>query len=150
MIRKDHYKRLQKGTGVDGSAMKSLKPSTVAAKGHSKILVDTEQMRNLEIKEATKSSQAVELHPGRIRKYKGTNVTMADVGGFHQSGTGPYTIVPRKKKFLRFKTKSGVVFTKKVNHPGLPQREWFGISEDAEKEAMKYMRFRIQQEINRA
>ncbi len=160
IIRRDHYQRLQKGKGVDGSQMRPLSPNTVAAKRASKdsrvsgnankTLVSTGQMRNLVIEKATKSSQTVEVHPGRIRKYKGTKVTMTDVGEFHQEGTGPYVIKPRNKKILRFQTKGGEVFTKKVNHPGLPQREWFGITLDAESRILQSIEDKIERQLIRA
>tara|TARA_Y100000310_G_scaffold282096_1_gene303095 strand:+ start:1749 stop:2192 length:444 start_codon:yes stop_codon:yes gene_type:complete len=120
IIKKDHYQRLEKGKGVKGG-MQQLRPSTVKKKGHGKILVDTGKMRNLVIEEATRANQMVEVHPGRIEKYKGSNVTMADVGGFHQEGGG-----------------------------NLPKREWFGITKDAEKRALKHIELRIEQEIRRA
>ena len=103
IIRKDHYQRLEKGQGVDGSQMKSLKSSTIKRKGNDKILVDTGKMRNLIIEKATPTNQIVEIHPERKQKYKDSGVTMSDVGEFHQKGAG-----------------------------NLPKREWFGISKKAE------------------
>ena len=150
IIKKDHYQRLEKGEGVDGSQMQALSPNTVASKGNSKILVKSGKMRKLLIEKASKSKQQVELHPGRKQKYKGTSVTMSDVGGYHQTGTEPYKIVPIKAKKLAFKTTGGWVFTNKVNHPGLPKREWFGISDEAEKKCMDLMEMRIEKEIDRA
>ena len=92
----------------------------------------------------------VTIFPGDKRVYSGTSVTQKDVGGFHQAGTRPYTITPKKAKFLRFKTASGVVYTKKVNHPGLPKREWFGISKTAEQRVLKMVGDRIERELIRA
>ena len=119
IIKKDHYQRLESGQGVKGG-MQQLRRSTVKKKGHSKILVDTGKMRNLVIEEATKANQMVEIHPGRKERYKGSNVTMSDVGGFHQSGGG-----------------------------NLPKREQFGNSKEAEARAIKHIELRIGQEINR-
>ena len=85
-----------------------------------KILVATGGMRNLEIVKATRDLPFIEVHPGRIKKYKGTNLTQADVGYKHQYGVG------------------------------VPVREWFGISEKAEARAYKLIEQRIEQEINRA
>ena len=150
IIKKDHYQRLEKGQGVDGSQMKALSPNTEASKGSSKILVKSGKMRKLLIEKASKSNQQVVLHPERKQKYKGTNVTMSDVGGYHQSGTSPYKIVPIKAKKLSFKTANGWVHTDKVNHPGLPKREWFGISEKTEKKCVDLIEMRIEKELNRA
>ena len=130
IIRKDHYKRLEKGDGVDGIKMRALSIRTILKKKKSKdgrissnaykILVATGGMRNLEIVKATRDLPFIEVHPGRIKKYKGTNLTQADVGAKHQYGIG------------------------------VPVREWFGISEDAEARAYKLIEGRIEQEINRA
>ncbi len=150
VIKKDHYQRLEIGKGVDGSKMKALSPNTIAAKGNNKILVETGKMRHLVVDKANKTKQVVEIHPGEKRLYKGTNVTQSDVGGFHQEGTSSYTITPKKAKKLSFKTAGGWVHTNKVNHPGLPKREWFGISKDAEKQCINLMEERIERELRRA
>ena len=121
IIKRDHYQRLERGEGVDGSQMKSLSPNTISAKGNNKILVDTGQMRNLVFDKASKTNQAVVIHPGERRRYKGANVTMSDVGGFHQKG-----------------------------NTNLPKREWFGISNDANQRSERLMEERIEQELRRA
>ena len=93
VIRLDHITRLEKGTGVDGNPMKALQPSTIKSKGSDKILVDTGQMRNLDMQRATPSNQVVTLFPGKKRK-RG-KVTNQQIGGFHQRGDG----VPERKWF---------------------------------------------------
>jgi len=121
IIRKDHYQRLEKGQGVDGSQMKSLKSSTIKRKGNDKILVDTGKMRNLIIEKATPTNQIVEIHPERKQKYKDSGVTMLDVGEFHQKGAG-----------------------------NLPKREWFGISKKAEQNSLKLIELKIDRELKNA
>ena len=86
-------KEEEKGTGVDGNPMKALQPSTIKSKGSDKILVDTGQMRNLDMQRATPSNQVVTLFPGKKRK-RG-KVTNQQIGGFHQFGDG----VPKRKWF---------------------------------------------------
>jgi len=130
IIKKDHFKRLEKGLGVTGP-MASLKPSTVKSKTNfsggkfkknaNKPLVNTGKMRNLVVEKASKTNQEVRIHPGEKQKYPGTKVTMSDVGGFHQTGAGD-----------------------------LPKREWFGITKKAEKDIFKMMELRIEKEIRRA
>lgn len=56
----------------------------------------------------------------------GTNVPYA---AHHHFGTKPYTIKPKTKQALAF----GGVVVKKVNHPGLKARPFFGVN-DADNE----------------
>lgn len=44
---------------------------------------------------------------------------------WHNSGTDPYTISPKKAKALKF----GGMYRKRVNHPGLPKRQLVGLPE---------------------
>ena len=124
IISRDHFVRLESGKDVNGSRMTPLKDATIDRKGFNQILVDTGQMRNLVIERATKTNQVVEVHPGRKKVYKTKakkKVTMADVGGYHQKG-----------------------------NKNLPKREWFGISENAEKRIMKHIQDKIWREVNSA
>tara|TARA_R100001530_G_scaffold46861_1_gene35222 strand:+ start:15 stop:461 length:447 start_codon:yes stop_codon:yes gene_type:complete len=118
IIKVDHFQRLKKGQGVRGA----LKPSKKAS---GKTLVDTGKMRNLVIEKATKQKQEAEIHPGEKQFYivngKKTNVTMSDVGGFHQRGEG-----------------------------NLPKREWFGVTTKAEKRIIKMVELEIGRQIKRA
>lgn len=48
---------------------------------------------------------------------------------YHQEGTPPYKIRPVRASVLAFIGSEGqTVFAKEVDHPGLKQREWFGVS----------------------
>lgn len=47
---------------------------------------------------------------------------------WHQEGTDPYVILPKKGKALAF----GGLVRRKVNHPGLPARPFIGVSEEDE------------------
>lgn len=114
IIKEDHFKRLDKGQGVSGPMIPSQKTS-------GKTLVNTGKMRKLVIDKATKMNQEVVVHPGEKQTYKGTDVTMSDVGGFHQFGAG-----------------------------NLPVREWFGITKKVEKRIVKMMELEIEREIKRA
>ncbi len=124
IISRDHFVRLESGKDVNGSRMTPLKDATIDRKGFNQILVDTDQMRHLIIDRATKTNQVVEVHPGRKKVYKTKSkkkVTMADVGSFHQIG-----------------------------NKNLPKREWFGISENAEKRIVQFMRDKIRREVDSA
>ena len=114
IVKVDHFERLEKGQGVRGA----LKPSK---KKIGKTLVRSGKMGNLVIEKATKENQEAEIHPGEKQKYPGTNVTMSDVGGFHQRGEG-----------------------------NLPVREWFGITKNVEKRIMKLAELEIERQIKRA
>ena len=121
IIREDHIARLERGLGVDGQQMTPLKDSTIEAKGFNQILVETRQMMNLVMKRATKTKQVVEIHPGRKKKYKGTDVTSAEVGLFHQEGSS-----------------------------NLPKREWFGISKNAEARGIRMVELYIDKQLKNA
>ena len=114
IIKVDHFQRLEKGQGVKGALTPSKKTS-------GKTLVNTGKMRNLVIEKATRDKQEAEVHPGIKQTYPGTNVTMADVGAFHQYGEG-----------------------------NLPVREWFGVTKNAEKRIMKMVELEIERQIRRA
>lgn len=114
IVRKDHFQRLEGGLGIKGA----LKPSKKAT---GKTLVRTGKMRNLVVDKATKTKQEVNIHPGEKQTYPKSNVTMSDVGGFHQEGAG-----------------------------NLPKREWFGITKKAEKDIMKMVELEIERQIRRA
>ena len=114
IIKRDHFQRLERGQGVKGALVPS-------KKAIGKTLVNTGKMRNLVMDRATKQKQEVVLHPGRKQTYPGTNVTMSDVGEFHQFGAG-----------------------------NLPVREWFGITKKSEQRIVKMMELEIEREIKRA
>jgi hypothetical protein len=77
-------------------------------------------MRKLNLKPATKQNQTVEIFPGDKLKYKGTKVTMADVGTFHQEGDG------------------------------VPKREWFGITQKVEKDITTMIEGLAEEQVRRA
>ena len=114
IIKEDHFQRLEKGQGVKGALQPSKKSS-------GKTLVRSGKMRNLVIDKATKQNQEANIHPGEKQLYPGTNVTMSDVGGFHQEGAG-----------------------------NLPVREWFGVTTKAEKRILKMVELEIERQIKRA
>ena len=119
IIKKDHYQRLESGQGINGK-MQSLAPSTIKRKGHGKILVDSGKMRNLVVDKATKTNQQVVVHPG-TSNYLKSNVSMDEVGEFHQKGT---------------------------KH--LPKREWFGMTKNVERDAFRLIEARIERELKNA
>ncbi|QHS11274.1 phage virion morphogenesis protein [Sinimarinibacterium sp. NLF-5-8] len=58
-------------------------------------------------------------------------VATAKYARFHQEGTEPFVILPKKGKALAFPGRDGgTVFSKKVNPPGLPKRAFIGLSND--------------------
>lgn len=114
IIKTDHFERLENGQGVKSALVPSKKKS-------GKTLVNTGKMRNLVIERATKQKQEANVHPGRKQRYPNSNVTMEDVGAFHQSGAG-----------------------------NLPKREWFGITPKAKKRIIKMVELEIERQIKRA
>lgn len=89
-----------------------LKPSTLAARrgGGGKPLMDTGRL--------------MQSFTSRAEGSEAVNVgTQNQIAIFHQLGTRPYEIRPKKAGGrLSFMSASGPVFARKVNHPGLPKR----------------------------
>ncbi|MDD2660050.1 MAG: phage virion morphogenesis protein [Methylococcales bacterium] len=56
------------------------------------------------------------------------------LAGFHNFGTDPYTIFPKNKTVLAF----AGIFTKRVNHPGLPKRQLIGFP-DSDKSLVEHV-----------
>lgn len=86
IIVKDHFKRLNVGTGVSGKGLKPLKQSTINRKGNDTVLVDKDKMRRLVRSRASKSKQFVNIHPGK-KQLRG-KVTNQQIGLYHQTGAG--------------------------------------------------------------
>ena len=119
MIRKDIRDGIASRKDINDKSFVPLASSTIASKGHDRVLWDTETMQNLPpIVKATKGKLIAQVHVAKAR---------TSIGMYHNKGTSPYQIKAKGKKPLSFKTDSGWVHTRLVNHPGLPKREWFGI-----------------------
>lgn len=105
-----------------GKVTPSIAPSTRARKGHSTPLLDTGNLVN------------------SIRATK-KGIKYDSVGDYHRQGTAPYTIKPKKEKnskgddaYLHWG--DGLIinaYAKKVNHPGLPKREFIAWYKEDEK-----------------
>ena len=146
----DHKKRLQHGQGVDEKKMKKLSPSTIHGKRHNNLskpripLYGEGKMLNVYSKErATKSKPINIIIPPNSRK---------EVASYHQFGTGPYSIKAKNSPVLGplFNSKGQKYFSKKVNHPGLPKREWFGITKKQEIKGLKLINKAIDRMIRNA
>lgn len=147
----DHKTRLQHGQGVDMKPMAKLKGSTIASKRFKRRkkprvpLYGTGLMSKVYVKKrASKSQQRAIVIPPKKR---------AEIGKYHQYGTsGPYPIRPKPPK-----TKLGPIFTdrgemtfrKKVMHPGLKKREWFGITIKQEKVGLRLISNEIERQLRR-
>ncbi len=89
---------------------KKLSPNTIAGrrKGSSAILQDTGKLRQSFVDTVFGNRVSVG--------------TKNKIAGFHHFGTKPYTIRPKRKRFLFFQTVNGPVFARVVRHPGLAAR----------------------------
>ena len=108
--------RFTRMVGPDGRPWKRLKKSTIAAKRNkSRILIEDGHMAE---------SLGRNVHNDRLE------VGFSDRKAvWHQFGTKPYTIRPKRKRVLAFVgANSKRVFTTFVNHPGLPARPMLGIN----------------------
>ena len=109
-----------------------LKPNTIAGrrKGSKKILQDTGRLRQSYVSKVHRSAQWVAI---------GTKDKRAQ---WHEYGTKPYRIYPKRKKLLKFsvvknsKNPSGFAFARMVRHPGLPARPMLPSEQLGEKMAI--------------
>ena len=58
--------------------------------------------------------------------------TIGKQAEWHHEGTGPFTIRPLKGGVLRFQGADGLVFTRRVQHPGIPARPLLPVQKTAE------------------
>ena len=83
------------------------------------------------------------LSQSMVVKLIGTKAVVAgtedEFAEWHHDGTQPYTITPKSKKLLRFVTDSGVVFARKVHHPGIPARPLLPTKQTAERLALNVL-----------
>jgi phage gpG-like protein len=110
-----------------------LSPNTVAGrrKGSSRPLQDTGNLRE---------SFTYELEgDGAVRV--GTAVEYASQ---HQEGIGPYQIEARGRA-LAFMTTGGMIFVKRVSHPGIPQRRMVPNEDEGEDIARGMIEARLEQ-----
>lgn len=103
-------RRFAAGTGPDGRPWVPLKS------GRPRPLLDTGTLRD----------QIFASHGPQYAELAATTA----YARFHQEGTRPYVILPKNKKALAFTgADGGKVMRKKVHHPGLPPRPFFGLSD---------------------
>lgn len=104
-----------------------LRPNTIASRraGSSRVLQDTGRLR---------MSAIARRAPGNITKMSPNVLRMGSsvpYAAFHEFGTRPYTIRPKRRKFLSFMTADGGrVFAKVVRHPGLRPRPFVLIQDE--------------------
>ncbi|MBI1175659.1 MAG: phage tail protein [Sideroxydans sp.] len=103
------------GLAPDGSKWKELSPLTLQEKRKGGPLNKTGRM--LQSYHFQVASHTLSLG------FDGATESLR--AAWHNSGTNPYTISPRKAKALKF----GGMFRKRVNHPGLPKRQLVGFPE---------------------
>ena len=108
---------------INGKGFKQLSKNTIASKRHHGAKYPSKPLYN----EGKMKEVYVSKRAGQYALIS-TNKDRAVASSVHQEGTRPYTILPKKKKVLSYITRNGRAFSKKINHPGHPQREWFGVS----------------------
>lgn len=103
------------GLAPDGSKWKPLSPMTLLEKRRGGVLA--------------KSGRMLQSFSPNV---KGDTLTLGFDGAteslraaWHNAGTNPYVITPKKAKALKF----GGMYRKRVNHPGLPKRQLVGLPE---------------------
>ena len=140
IIAKDHVERLKEGKGVSGAKLKALKESTIRKKRYMGYkspktpLVAEGIMQNLEIAKRITRTKNMEKISARVTSKGGSEKpkrSRQKIGQYHQEGTKAHTIKVKKAPWLVFEGTSRLVSTKEVQHPGIPPRVWFGISDQA-------------------
>jgi len=130
MIGREQWEWVQKNFKSQGKLIggwRSLRPNTVAAKGHRRILFNTGELQK---------SFRYTIFGATVRVRSDS-----DIAPFHEFGTkGPYPIFPRRAQMLSFITTQGRVFRPFVMHPGLPRRKMLPTKAIAEKLAVRSMR----------
>ena len=77
----------------------------------------------------------------RVVIYGAGKDSFLEYGKFLEFGTKPYTIRPKERKALKIPTRSGFIFRKRVNHPGIRARHYFfGDYEEKMETAFQYGR----------
>jgi len=146
----DHKKRLSNGQDIHEKPFIKLSASTIHSKRFKNLpkpripLYGKGIMLNVYSKQrATKNKQINIIIPPKKR---------AEVATYHQSGTAPYVIKPKIANVLGplFSSRGNKYFAKKVNHPGLPKREWFGITKKQEKKGLRLIERAISRILRRA
>ena len=144
-IKSDISGGIQQGVDIKGKPFTPLSSSTIQGKRirsykfPRRALFATGTMQNVYLAEKA-----------TLSKFKARlimPISRQKVGVYHNEGTGPYTITPKsgnKRGVLGplYSSRGEKYFTKKVHHPGLPKREWFGISE-----RVKQVIFRLQRQF---
>jgi len=150
-IKSDIAYGIEYGVDINGKLFQPLKPSTIQSKRnqtrfkgertqplpHPRIpLFATGRLQNVILKETAK--------PDSLKARLVMPQSRQNIGRYHNEGTEPYTITPKSKKMLGplYSSRGKRYFAKTVHHPGLPKREWFGISVRA-----KAVIFRLQEQF---
>ena len=140
IVAKDHVERLKQGKGVSGDQLRALKESTIRKKRRegreapTRALVAEGIMQNLERAKKIIRTKNMEKISLRVTSKGGSEKpkrSRQKIGKFHQEGTKAHTIEAKKKPWMGLEGTSRVVATKKVRHPGMQPRVWFGISNQA-------------------
>ena len=145
MIVKDIKTGVQQGVDVNGRPFQQLSENTIASKNekgqpNTPLIATGKMLEVYTSPKATRTNLVANVIPP-----KGKDRTT--IGFYHNEGTDPYTITPKSAKMLAFKGQDGMIFTKKVNHPGLPKREWFGISEQVLGKIRKMLSIRLAEKL---
>jgi len=136
-IKKDIAYGIRYGLDIQGKPFQPLSPSTIQSKRRQMrykgaraqplpyprlALFATGRMQNVILKETARSDC--------LRARLVMPQSRQEIGVYHNEGTRPYTILPKTKKVLGpiYSARGQKYFAQKVHHPGLPKREWFGIS----------------------
>ena len=119
-------------------------------------IIRKDHITRLEGGRGVDDSRMENLKPSTIAR-KGFDQILVDTGAMRKLVTSKATkkkqiveIHPGKKRDRNGVTSQEIGYYHQTGSGHLPEREWFGISKDAEKRSMKLMELRIDRELKRA
>ena len=128
--------RHEKGVDPEGKAWKPLSPMTLAS---------GEKRKGGPLKKTGRMLQTFnyQVQGNTLRLGFGAGDGFKAI--FHQDGTNPYTITPKKAQALKF----GGVIRKRVNHPGLPARPLVGFPDSDKRRVVEVLDDHLKLVLNR-
>ena len=119
-------------------------------------IIRKDHFQRLEKGVGVEGNKLEKLKPATVKR-KGSDKILVDTGKMRNlvikkanKKNQVVEIFPGKKATRNGVTNQQIGFYHQTGAGSLPQRKWFGVSKQAEKDSIKLMEMRIEQELNRA